>query len=199
MAAWFGGTREGAPDVGIWMSRRDQRHVVRRRSRSPTASQPDGTRHPCWNPVLFQPTPGPLHAVLQGRARARSAGGGWCGRRATAAGPGARRGDCPTASSARSRTSRCGSPTARCSVRRSTETPEQPSSGACTSSAAPTAARRGRWSGRRPASGTPIDAIQPSILVHHGRPAAGGRPHALAARLRDVVGRRRQDLDAGRR
>ncbi|MEM8484895.1 MAG: sialidase family protein [Bacteroidota bacterium] len=59
-AAWFGGTAERDPDVGIWFS-------------SETASgwtppvevangmQPDGTRYPTWNPVLFQaPDNGPL-------------------------------------------------------------------------------------------------------------------------------------------
>jgi predicted neuraminidase len=52
VAAWFGGTREGAADVGIWMSRHE-----RGRWTTPieiaTGEQPDGTRHPCWNPVLF--------------------------------------------------------------------------------------------------------------------------------------------------
>jgi predicted neuraminidase len=52
VAAWFGGTREGAADVGIWMSR-----LVEGKWTPPveiaTGIQPDGTRHPCWNPVLF--------------------------------------------------------------------------------------------------------------------------------------------------
>lgn len=52
VAAWFGGTREGAPDVGIWMSR-----LVTGAWTPPVevanGVQPDGTRHPCWNPVLF--------------------------------------------------------------------------------------------------------------------------------------------------
>jgi predicted neuraminidase len=52
VAAWFGGTREGAQDVGIWMSRQvagewsEPAEVA-------TGGQPDGTRYPCWNPVLF--------------------------------------------------------------------------------------------------------------------------------------------------
>lgn len=59
VAAWFGGTREGHPDVGIWVSRREGGRW------SPPAevadgAQSDGTRHPCWNPVLFQPADGPL-------------------------------------------------------------------------------------------------------------------------------------------
>lgn len=59
VAAWFGGTRERNPDVGIWVSRRDSSgwsdpvEVA-------NGIQPDGTRHPCWNPVLFQPSGGPL-------------------------------------------------------------------------------------------------------------------------------------------
>ena len=59
VAAWFGGTREGAPDVGIWVSRR-----VKGAWTSPgevaTGVQSDGTRHPCWNPVLFPAPGGPL-------------------------------------------------------------------------------------------------------------------------------------------
>lgn len=59
VAAWFGGTKEGAPDVGIWLSRRTGQ----------TWSAPievangkslDGERFPCWNPVLFQPKDGLL-------------------------------------------------------------------------------------------------------------------------------------------
>src|SRR6266536_317509 len=53
VSAWFGGTREGAGDVGIWLSR----HVSGAWT-SPfevaAGTQPDGTRYPCWNPVLFE-------------------------------------------------------------------------------------------------------------------------------------------------
>ena len=53
VAAWFGCTREGAPDVGIWVSRH-----VKGAWTAPvevaTGVQPDGARHPCWNPVLFE-------------------------------------------------------------------------------------------------------------------------------------------------
>jgi predicted neuraminidase len=59
VAAWFGGSEEGNPDVGIWVSRRDGT-----RWSTPVevanGAQPDGTRHPCWNPVLFLPSRGPL-------------------------------------------------------------------------------------------------------------------------------------------
>ena len=59
VAAWFGGTRERHPDVGIWVSRLESGGWS-----APVevanGVQPDGTRHPSWNPVLFQPTGGPL-------------------------------------------------------------------------------------------------------------------------------------------
>ena len=52
VTAWFGGTREGAADVGIWLSRQ-----VAGRWTAPievaTGTAPNGPRHPCWNPVLF--------------------------------------------------------------------------------------------------------------------------------------------------
>ncbi len=53
IAAWFGGSREGADDVGIWMSR----HVDGEWTQPfelADGAQPDGTQHPCWNPVLFK-------------------------------------------------------------------------------------------------------------------------------------------------
>lgn len=59
VAAWFGGTHEGNADVGIWVSRHEAgkwlpaKEVV-------NGVQEDGSRHPCWNPVLFQPKKGPL-------------------------------------------------------------------------------------------------------------------------------------------
>jgi predicted neuraminidase len=53
VAAWFGGTREGAADVGIWLSRRATIGWTPPVEVA-TGIQPDGTRHPCWNPVLFQ-------------------------------------------------------------------------------------------------------------------------------------------------
>ncbi len=59
VAAWFGGTAEGKPDVEIWTSR----HRDGKWSTPVSVAngvQPDGTRHPCWNPVLFQPDHGPL-------------------------------------------------------------------------------------------------------------------------------------------
>ena len=59
VAAWFGGSHEGASDVGIWLSRREGNAWTL------PVEVADGTydttkRLPCWNPVLFQPKDGPL-------------------------------------------------------------------------------------------------------------------------------------------
>jgi len=59
VAVWFGGSGEGHPDVVIWLSRLDSGkwtdpvEVAR-------GTQSDGSRQPCWNPVLCQPKIGPL-------------------------------------------------------------------------------------------------------------------------------------------
>lgn len=59
VVSYFAGTDEGEPDVGIWVSRQvdsawtDPVEVA-------NGVQADGTRHPCWNPVLFQVPDGPL-------------------------------------------------------------------------------------------------------------------------------------------
>lgn len=59
VAAWFGGTAERNPDVGIWVSRREGGQwtppvEIANGVQSPTQ------RYPTWNPVLFQPRSGPL-------------------------------------------------------------------------------------------------------------------------------------------
>jgi len=65
VAAWFGGTREGHRDVGIWVSQ----HHGNKPHNNGTWSRPvevatgeEGEQrdYPCWNPVLFQPRKGPL-------------------------------------------------------------------------------------------------------------------------------------------
>ncbi len=60
VAAWFGGTAEGKPDVSIYVSRQ-----VDKKWGAPVlvadGVQADGTtRFPCWNPVLIQPKAGIL-------------------------------------------------------------------------------------------------------------------------------------------
>jgi predicted neuraminidase len=52
VAAWFGGSREGAPDVGIWVARFESGRWTEP-VEAANGVQADGTRHPAWNPVLF--------------------------------------------------------------------------------------------------------------------------------------------------
>src|SRR6266404_3993218 len=59
LAAWFGGTRERDPDVEIWLSRFVSGHWTAPVSVANGIQSPTN-RLPCWNPVLFQPTDGPL-------------------------------------------------------------------------------------------------------------------------------------------
>jgi predicted neuraminidase len=59
VAAWFGGLREGDKGVGIWLARQEAGKWLPA-AEVATGVQDDGTRHPCWNPVLFQPSKGPL-------------------------------------------------------------------------------------------------------------------------------------------
>jgi predicted neuraminidase len=58
VAAWFGGTREGHPDVGIWLARQVGNTWTKPVAVA-TGAQKD-RRFPCWNPVLFQARKGPL-------------------------------------------------------------------------------------------------------------------------------------------
>lgn len=59
IAAWFGGTRERSPDVGIWIARREKNSWSRPLEVA-NGVEPSGERYPCWNPVLFQAERGPL-------------------------------------------------------------------------------------------------------------------------------------------
>lgn len=60
VCAWFGGTDEKDPDVGIWLSRQ-----VSGKWTAPVevanGVQHATHRHPTWNPVLVQQPGGPLH------------------------------------------------------------------------------------------------------------------------------------------
>src|SRR6476646_5818461 len=64
VAAWFAGTKEGNKDVGVWFARRGQ-DGWSKPVEIFTGVQADGTRHPCWNPVLFQQPNGPLHLFFK--------------------------------------------------------------------------------------------------------------------------------------
>jgi predicted neuraminidase len=59
VTAWFGGTAEKNPDVCIWVSRKETGGWTAPQEVA-NGLQSDGTRHPTWNPVLFQPKDGPL-------------------------------------------------------------------------------------------------------------------------------------------
>ena len=168
VAAWFGGTREGAADVGIWLSRR-----VKEQWTPPvevaTGAQADGTRYPCWNPVLFD-VPGQALMLFY---KVGPSPQGWWGMVRTSRDSGR------TWSDARRLPDGILGPIKNKPVRlpdgtlvasSSTESPERPS----------TMARALRaHHGWRPhvdrcvpavsaGDGSPIDAIQPSILVHPG-------------------------------
>jgi len=175
VTAWFGGTREGAADVGIWVSRR-----VNGAWTPPievaTGVQPDGSRHPCWNPVLFSAHDktltlfykvGPTPRTWWGMVRtSRDNGRTWTeGRRLPDGilGP------------VKNKPVRLGDGTLLSGS--STESDESPSKwrvhferstdgGATWTTVVPPAS----------ADGTPIHAIQPSILVHpDGKLQAVGR------------------------
>lgn len=59
VAAWFGGTGEGKPDVGIWLARQVAGRWTSAKEVA-SGAQADGSRVACWNPVLFQAPGGPL-------------------------------------------------------------------------------------------------------------------------------------------
>jgi predicted neuraminidase len=63
-AAWFGGTAEGDPDVGIWFSRRTRSGWTRpvEIADGRTENPPSGSkkRNSCWNPVLVRSPNGGL-------------------------------------------------------------------------------------------------------------------------------------------
>ncbi|MCX6856742.1 MAG: exo-alpha-sialidase [Verrucomicrobia bacterium] len=59
VSAWFGGTAEKNPDVCIYVSRLVDGKWTES-VETANGVQEDGTRHPTWNPVLFQPKDAPL-------------------------------------------------------------------------------------------------------------------------------------------
>ena len=62
VSAWFGGTKEGKTDVGIWVSYHDGSGWSAPKEVA-NGIQHDGLRYPCWNPVLYQP-PGNAPTLL---------------------------------------------------------------------------------------------------------------------------------------
>ncbi|MEQ8789361.1 MAG: sialidase family protein [Pirellulaceae bacterium] len=59
VAAWFGGSHEKNPDVGIWVARRENDGWTKPVEVANGVQSAD-LRYPCWNPVLLQPNDGPL-------------------------------------------------------------------------------------------------------------------------------------------
>ena len=182
VAAWFGGTKERNPDVGIWVSRREG-DGWSTPVEVANGVQPNGTRQPSWNPVLFQPSKDRWSSSTRS-ARAPSGGGVWFGRRATRGA----RGRAPIGS-ARGILGRFGQspwswPKARCSAGSSTENNGwmvhmERFGGTWTR-------RRSRIRNivgdlrRRSTTAAEFGAIQPTILMHS--PDDAGRFSAAADR-----------------
>jgi predicted neuraminidase len=175
VAAWFGGTREGASDVGIWVSRRVNGKWTRPIEVA-TGIQPDGTRHPTWNPVLFETRAGELTLFYKVGPNPRA----WWGMARTSADNG------QSWSDARRLPDGILGPVKNKPVRlsggtliapSSTETPDTPSIWRVHFELTRDGGHS--WKVVRPADApgaTPIDAIQPSILIHNdGRLQALGR------------------------
>ncbi len=59
LAAWFGGSDEGEPDVGIWLAHRRLAGWTNP-VQAVDGRQSDGTQFPCWNPVLWHAPSGEL-------------------------------------------------------------------------------------------------------------------------------------------
>ncbi len=74
VAAWFGGTREGDSDVGIWVGCHDGQRWSTPVEVATGIESPE-VRYPCWNPVLFQPRSGPLMLFY----KVGGGPGGWWG------------------------------------------------------------------------------------------------------------------------
>lgn len=61
VSAWFGGSEEGAPDVGIWLAACPRGQAGWSQPlRVAGGLDKAGSPSPCWNPVLYQAPGGPL-------------------------------------------------------------------------------------------------------------------------------------------
>lgn len=175
LAAWFGGTREGAADVGIWTARYTDA-AWSAPTEVATGLQPDGTRLPCYNPVLFHSADGVLHLFYKvGPAPSR-----WWGMHRTSRDEGrtwsaAERLPDGILGPVKNRPVVLGDGTIVSGS--STETPSAPSAWRVHFELSRDNART--WTTVMPVrspSGVEIDAIQPSVLVHRdGRLQAIGR------------------------
>jgi predicted neuraminidase len=68
IAAWFGGTEEGHPDVDIWLSIRSRDAAGWSAPRRVATGETDAGRQPTWNPVLFQASSPPANTAGDGAA-----------------------------------------------------------------------------------------------------------------------------------
>jgi predicted neuraminidase len=172
VAAWFGGTREGARDVGIWLSRRENGRWTPP-AEVATGVDQDGTRYPTWNPVLFELRKGELTLFYKVGPSPRE----WWGMTRTS-GDGGRTWGVPQRlpdgflGPVKNKPVRLADGTILAPS--STETPETPSTWRIHFE------RYGAsWQIVRPpaqAGAPPVDAIQPSVLTHaDGRLQAIGR------------------------
>lgn len=60
VASWFGGTRERALDVTVWLSRNEGDGWTTPVQVATGRDEKERIDYPCWNPVLFKPRSGPL-------------------------------------------------------------------------------------------------------------------------------------------
>ena len=173
VAAWFGGSREGAADVGIWSSRRESAGWM-----APVeianGAEAEGTQYPCWNPVLFQMPDGTLTLFYKAGPRPS----GWWGMVKTSSDAGR------TWSGARKLPAGVLGPIKNKPVRLDDGTIVSPSSIESPDATSVWRVHFERstdggktWTvAKPPESAAGIDAIQPAILVHaDGRLQAIGR------------------------
>jgi predicted neuraminidase len=172
VAAWFGGTREGAADVGIW-SARSVKGAWTAPVEVATGVQADGTRHPCWNPVLFETSPGTLTLFYKVGPDPRR----WWGMTRTSRDQGRTWSDATRLPDGilgpiKNKPVRLADGTLLSPT--STESVDEPSKWRVHFERSTDGGKT--WTIVRPAPGADIDAIQPSILVHpKGRLQAVGR------------------------
>jgi len=165
VAAWFGGTREGHDDVGIWVARQIDGKWTKPIEVA-NGVQDDGDRHPCWNPVLFQPKDGPLLLFYKVGPDPQR----WWGmlRRSTDGGKTwseAERLPDGILGPIKNKPEQLASGDLICPS--STETPEKPSKWRVHFEHTSDLGKTWKKSAPpEPKSGEPIDAIQPSILKH---------------------------------
>jgi predicted neuraminidase len=172
VAAWFGGSREGAEDVGIWTSRHSEEGWSPPLEAA-TGVQPDGTRHPTWNPVLFRLPDGTLRLFYKVGPSPQT----WWGVVRSSGDSGRTWGPperLPEGVLGPIKNKPVLLEEGTLLSPSSTETPERPSRWRVHFELSADLGRS--WTVTRPAAsaGDQIDAIQPSILVH-----PGGRLQAL--------------------